>query len=59
MQGALHKCFYEIGPVRIYKFLHKVFQAMDKMDKIGEILFNGNMRLELKLKSKEDPNAFV
>jgi len=66
MQGIIHQCPYEIGPLRVYNFTETFMQAMDKLDKSEQnltdvfkgIVYNADIRQKLKLRTDDDPDAY-
>jgi len=64
-QGLIHKCPYNIGPLRLHNFTDSWAQKVaerDTMDgkkftkEFSDLVYNGDMRIKLKLRNKADPN---
>jgi len=64
MQGTMHECPYEIGPLRIYNYTDTYHQQMDALaskqsrkQKAQQKRFKGDIRIQIKFSTEEDPNV--
>jgi len=63
LQGALHDCPYEIGPIRIYNFTNPYMDEIDALDKSGKKIsghdwfFKGDSRIMFKVRTDDDPKV--